>query len=425
MNLERSIATFTAAQELIPGGVNSPVRAYKSVGGTPVHMASGQGPYVTDIDGNEYVDLVLSYGPLILGDANPEVTEAVVEAARRGTTFGAPTEGELGLARRIVERVGPVEVVRAVNSGTEATMSLARLARAATGRERILKFNGCYHGHGDSYLVKAGSGVLTLGAPDSPGVPSALAELSLVADYNDPAGIEKLFAERGSEIAGVVVEPVAGNMGLVPPDPGYLELLRRLCDEHGALLVFDEVMTGFRVAAGGYQETCGVMPDLTCMGKVIGGGLPIGAYGGRKDLMEHIAPAGTVYQAGTLSGNPLAVAGGDKTLELLGRPGVYEGLEEASRTLAEGLEELCRKHGRPGRVQRMGSMLCLYMTDDPVRNLDDVTASDREGWTRFFHKMLEGGVHLPPSPYEAWFLSTCHDQAVLDRVLSAADRALA
>ena len=425
LDLTQSQDIFQRAQHLIPGGVNSPVRAYRSVGGTPPHMRRGEGALVWDEDGNEYVDLVLSYGPLILGHGNAEVKQALHDAVETGTTFGAPTRAELRIAERIVDRVPSVEMVRLVNSGTEATLSVARLVRAATGRSALVKFNGCYHGHGDSYLVKAGSGVLTLGAPDSPGVPSALAELSLVADYNDPAGIEKLFAERGSEIAGVVVEPVAGNMGLVPPDPGYLELLRRLCDEHGALLVFDEVMTGFRVAAGGYQETCGVMPDLTCMGKVIGGGLPIGAYGGRKDLMEHIAPAGTVYQAGTLSGNPLAVAGGDKTLELLGRPGVYEGLEEASRTLAEGLEELCRKHGRPGRVQRMGSMLCLYMTDEPVRNLDDVTASDREGWTRFFHKMLEGGVHLPPSPYEAWFLSTCHEQAVLDRVLSAADRALA
>lgn len=425
LDLTQSRAIFERAQHRIPGGVNSPVRAYRSVGGTPPHMCRGEGAIVWDEDGNEYVDLVLSYGPLILGHGHPEVKEALHAAVETGTTFGAPTRAELVIAERIIERVPSVEMVRLVNSGTEATLSVARLVRAATGRSALVKFNGCYHGHGDSYLVKAGSGVLTLGAPDSPGVPSALAELSLVVDYNDAEAITDLFARRGAEIAGVIVEPVAGNMGLVPPDPGYLELLRRLCDEHGALLVFDEVMTGFRVAAGGYQETCGVLPDLTCMGKVIGGGLPIGAYGGRRDLMEQIAPAGNVYQAGTLSGNPLAVAGGDKTLEILGRPGTYEALEASSKTLADGLEALCRKHGRPGRVQRMGSMLCLYLTDQPVRNLDDVTATDREAWVPFFHKMLENGVHLPPSPYEAWFLSTKHTDAVLERVLSAADKALA
>lgn len=424
MNLERSIATFTAAQELIPGGVNSPVRAYKSVGGTPVHMASGQGPYVTDIDGNEYVDLVLSYGPLILGHANPEVTEAVVEAARRGTTFGAPTEGELGLARRIVERVGPVEVVRAVNSGTEATMSLARLARAATGRERILKFNGCYHGHGDSFLVKAGSGALTQGDPDSPGVPADLASLTLVAEYNDAASVRALFEEHPGEIAAIFVEPVAGNMGLVPPVPGFLEELRAICDGDGALLVYDEVMTGFRVAPGGYLDLTPAQPDLVGMGKVIGGGLPIAAYGGKRELMRHVAPSGKVYQAGTLSGNPVAVAAGDKQLEILGRAGVYETLESIGHALQSGLESLLQKHSIPGVVQRQGSMLCLYFSEGAVTRFDDVTASDRERWTRFFHAMLENGVHLPPSPYEAWFLSTTHDPEAIGRILEAADRAL-
>ena len=424
MRLDQSKAIFSRAQSLIPGGVNSPVRAYSSVGGTPPHLKKGQGPLVWDEDGNEYVDMVLSYGPLILGHGNEEVKEALHSAVESGTTFGAPTRGELAIAELICERVAPVEMVRLVNSGTEATLSAARLARAATGRNRIIKFNGCYHGHGDSFLVRAGSGGLTLGAPDSPGVPKSLAELTLVAEYNDLEDTSSLLKAHPDDIAAIIVEPVAGNMGLVPPVPGFLQGLRDLCDSHGALLIFDEVMTGFRVAAGGDQEICKITPDLICMGKVIGGGLPIGAYGGRRDLMSQISPAGDVYQAGTLSGNPLAVAAGTKTLEILGRPGVYEGLEESAERLAVGIEKTFARHGRPARVQRQGSMMCLYLTDAPVHNLDEVSATDRDSWIGFFRSMLEHGILLPPSPYEAWFLSTEHDDATITRILEAVDRSL-
>jgi len=424
MNQQQSEAVFEAARAVIPGGVNSPVRAYRTVGGTPVHIRSGKGALVTDIDGNEYVDLVLSYGPLILGHCDPRVQQALRAATESGTTFGAPTEAELALALTIAERVPSVESVRLVNSGTEATMSALRLARAFTGRDHMLKFNGCYHGHGDSFLVKAGSGALTHGAPDSPGVPAALAELTLVAEYNDLDGARAMFEEHPTSIACVFVEPVAGNMGCVLPVDGYLEGLRELCDRFGALLVFDEVMTGFRVARGGYGELCGVAPDLITLGKVIGGGLPIGAYGGRREVMERISPAGDVYQAGTLSGNPLAVAAGRATLEATDAPGFYETLEQRGAKLADGLAEVARKHDVPMQVGRQGSMLCPYLTSQPVNNLADVTNSDRERWTRFFHGMLEQGVLLPPSPYEAWFLSSAHDDATIGRVLEAAGEAL-
>ena len=422
--IERSQAVFAAASQLIPGGVNSPVRAYRSVGGTPPHMVSGRGALLTDLDGKEYVDLVLAYGPLILGHAHPEVLAALGEQMKLGTTFGAPTEGELELARLICERFSPVEMVRLVNSGTEATMSALRLSRAATGRERFIKFNGCYHGHGDSFLVKAGSGALTLGSPDSPGVPKALAQLTLVAEYNDLDSARALFEAHPGEIASVFVEPIAGKMGTVLPVPGFLEGLRQLCNQHGALLVFDEVMTGFRVARGGYCELTPVRPDLVTLGKVIGGGLPIGAFGGRRDLMERIAPAGDVYQAGTLSGNPLAVQAGRTTLEILDRPGTYEKLETAGARLQAGLLEIAEELSIPMQVPRSGSMLCLYLAPEPVRQLADVSASDREMWVRFFNGMLERGVHLPPSPYEACFLSSAHDEAILERVLSAAEGAL-
>jgi len=424
MRLDQSETIFAQAQHLIPGGVNSPVRAYSSVGGTPPHLKSGKGPLVTDEDGNEFVDMVLSYGPLILGHGDEEVKEALHAAVESGTTFGAPTRAELAIAQVICERVEPVEMVRLVNSGTEATLSAARLTRAATGRNHIVKFNGCYHGHGDSFLVRAGSGGLTLGAPDSPGVPRNLAELTLIAEYNDLSNTRSLFEAHGDDIAAIIVEPVAGNMGLIPPEQGFLQGLRDLCDNHGALLVFDEVMTGFRVAAGGYQQICKITPDLICMGKVIGGGLPIGAYGGRRELMKQISPAGDVYQAGTLSGNPLAVAAGTKTLEILGRRGVYQGLEESAQRLASGIEEIFAHHGRPGRVQRQGSMMCLYLTDSPVRNLNEVNATDRESWTTFFRSMLEHGILLPPSPYEAWFLSTKHDEPTITRILEAVERSL-
>jgi glutamate-1-semialdehyde 2,1-aminomutase len=492
MKLDRSKSVFEAAQKLIPGGVNSPVRAYRSVGGTPVHVARGKGAHVTDLDGNEYIDLVMSYGPLILGHADARVSSALARALESGTSFGAPTEGELELARIITSRVKPVEMVRLVNSGTEATMSALRLARAATGRDLVIKFNGCYHGHGDSFLVKAGSGALTFGAPDSPGVPRALAELTLVAEYNDLESARALFekhspsssrsirgdvastttsnasaagtssgstspaAERrrvgapsssrdaiasstrshetlagtsgantGNEIAAVIVEPVAGNMGCVLPEKGFLEGLRALCTKQGALLIFDEVMTGFRVARGGYQELCGVIPDLVTLGKVIGGGLPIGAYGGRADLMSRVSPAGDVYQAGTLSGNPLAVAAGIATLRATDEKGFYSELEERSAQLQLGLERAARDAKVPIWIGRQGSMLCPYLSSEPVTSFDNVMKSDRERWKRFFHAMLERGVLLPPSPFEAWFVSSAHDADTIERIVGAARGSLA
>ncbi len=422
--LAESEAIFAAARELIPGGVNSPVRAYQTVGGTPPHLVRGEGALVWDEDGNEYVDLIGSYGPLILGHSHPEVREALHRAVDLGTTFGAPTRGELEMARLITGRVPGCEVVRLVNSGTEATMSAARLARAATGREKIVKFEGCYHGHGDAFLVAAGSGALTLGTPDSPGVTRATAANSLVAVYNDLDSVAALFAEHGEDIAAVFVEPVAGNMGTIPPEAGFLEGLRAHCDVSGALLVYDEVMTGFRVAKGRFQDLHETRCDLITLGKVIGGGLPVGAYGGRRDLMMQVAPAGPMYQGGTLSGNPLAVAGGMKALEILARDGVYPALEAAGSSLAKGLMGIGAKLGRPIAVGRMGSMLCPYFSAALPRNLADVTATDREGWTRFFHAMLANGVMLPPSPYEALFLSTAHDEATIGRVLEAAETAI-
>jgi glutamate-1-semialdehyde 2,1-aminomutase len=432
LKLERSESLFESARRVIPGGVNSPVRAYRSVGGTPVHIASGKGALVVDVDGNEYVDLVMSYGPLILGHAHPAVTAAIERTARQGTTFGAPTEGELALARRIVEVLRPAvpgsgpsfEMVRLVNSGTEATMSALRLARAATGRDLMVKFNGCYHGHGDSFLVRAGSGALTLGAPDSPGVPAALAALTLVAEYNDLEGTRALLAKHKGSIACVFVEPVAGNIGCVLPARGFLEGLRALCDEHGALLVFDEVMTGFRVSPRGYLGLSSVRPDLVTLGKVIGGGLPIGAYGGRADLMSRISPAGDVYQAGTLSGNPLAVAAGLATLEATEAKGFYETLELRASELEVGLERAARDAGVAMWVGRQGSMLCPYLSSEPVTSFASVLRTDRERWKRFFHAMLARGVLLPPSPFEAWFVSSAHDAATIERVAHAARESL-
>jgi glutamate-1-semialdehyde 2,1-aminomutase len=424
-NLERSKAVFEAACKLIPGGVNSPVRAYRSVGGTPVHVARGKGPLVWDLDGNEYVDLVMSYGPLILGHADPRVVEALRTTALNGTAFGAPTQGELDMARTICERVTPCEMVRLVNSGTEATMSALRLARAFTKRDLLLKFEGNYHGHGDSFLVKAGSGALTHGAPDSPGVPANVANSTLVADYNDLASVRNLLEANRNQIACIIVEPVAGNVGLIPPAPGFLAGLRNLCDEHGALLIFDEVMTGFRVARGGYQEICKVRPDLITLGKVIGGGLPIGAYGGRADIMSRISPAGDVYQAGTLSGNPLAVAAGLTTLRATDEPNFYARLEATSARLAQGLEAAAKNSGIPCHVGRQGAMLCPYIAREPVLTLAAAMASDRETWKRFFHAMRDNGVLLPPSPFEAWFVSSAHDDHAIDRVIAAANKSFA
>jgi glutamate-1-semialdehyde 2,1-aminomutase len=420
----KSRAIFEAAQRIVPGGVNSPVRAWKAVGGTPVHAARGQGAWLFDVDGNRYVDLVMSYGPLILGHAPKAVVAAITEAAQHGTAFGAPTERELKLAQRICEFVPGAERVRLVNSGTEATMSALRVARAATGRDFLLKFDGNYHGHGDSFLVKAGSGALTLGAPDSPGVPRALAELTLVAPYNDLAATRAMFALHRNKIAAVFVEPIAGNIGLVLPEPGFLAGLRELCDEFGTVLVFDEVMTGFRVARGGASELYGIRPDLVTLGKVIGGGLPIGAYAGRDDLMRQVAPLGKVYQAGTLSGNPLATAAGLATLDALADRSVYDVLERLGRELQEGLERAARDAGVSIVVGRAGSMICPYFASGPLSRLEQVMASDRERWTRFFHAMLAEGVHLPPSPFESWFLSTAHAGEPLEQLVRAAKVAM-
>lgn len=425
MKLTRSESIFAAAQKLIPGGVNSPVRAYKSVGGTPVHVASGRGARVRDVDGNEFIDFVMSYGPLILGHAHPAVVEAVQRAAEKGFAFGAPSEGELAMARAICARMPAVEMVRLVNSGTEATMSALRLARAATNRDLVLKFNGCYHGHGDSFLVKAGSGALTHGAPDSPGVPKALAELTVVAEYNDLDSARVLFEKHAGRIACAIVEPVAGNIGCVLPAPGFLAGLRELCTQHGALLVFDEVMTGFRVARGGYMELCGVKPDLVTLGKIIGGGLPIGAYGGRADVMQRVSPAGDVYQAGTMSGNPVAVAAGLATLAQCEAPGFYAQLEARAAQLQAGLESAARASGVPLWVGRQGAMLCPYVSSEPLTSFGQVLKTDRARWTKFFHAFLELGVIVPPSPFEAWFVSSAHDEATIADVVKRAHAAFA
>ena len=424
MNHAKSEALMSAAKNVIPGGVNSPVRAYRTVGGTPPHIMRGDGAFVWDVDGNEYIDMVLSYGPLILGHCHTEVCQSLHHAVDTGTAFGAPTAGELGLANRITACFRSVEMVRLVNSGTEATMSALRLARAATGRDLFIKFEGCYHGHADPFLVQAGSGALTFGAPDSPGVPAATAEQTLIAPYNDLEAVQALFAEHEDRIAAVFVEPIAGNMGMVHPLPGFLEGLRAACDSAGSLLVFDEVMTGFRVSRGGYQDLTDVRPDLTTMGKVIGGGLPIGAYGGSRALMERISPAGDVYQAGTLSGNPLAVAAGDKTLEILAREGAYAKLEQAGAGLEKGLREVFESAGVPITIPRTGSMMCVYLGADPIHRLGDVAKTNTELWVSFFRGMLEHGVILPPSPYEAWFLSTAHDANVVGRIVDAAEKSL-
>lgn len=427
----RSRAAHAAAKKLMPGGVNSPVRAYKSVGREPITVVSGSGAMVTDVDGNAYIDYVLSYGPLILGHAPACVIDAVTATAKRGTSFGMPTELETQLAQVVVDAVPSVEVVRFVSSGTEAVMSALRLARGATGREKIVKCVGGYHGHSDGLLVAAGSGATTLGVPSSPGVPRNVAGDTLLMPYNDLAAAKELLAMHGGEIAAVIVEPVAGNMGCVPPAPGYLQGLREVCDEHGAVLIFDEVMTGFRVAYGCAQTLYGVKPDLTCLGKVVGGGLPCAAYGGREDLMRRIAPDGPVYQAGTLSGNPLAMAAGLATLEALREPGVYEKLEASGARLAAGLARAAKDAGVAVTINRVGSMLTPFFTDKPVpgvRNYADATAGGvpgAEAFGRFFGSMLDGGVVLPPSQFEAWFVSTVHSDELIDRTIAAGANAFA
>ncbi len=409
----------------MPGGVNSPVRSFSAVGGTPVFIERGKGPYLYDADGRRYIDYVCSWGPLILGHAHPRVVRALRRALLRGTTFGAATARETEMARRITEAFPSVELVRLVNSGTEATMSAVRVARAYTGRVKIVKFTGCYHGHADPFLVQAGSGPATLGLPDSPGVPPESTAATLTCPYNDVPALRSLFEAEGPSIAAVIVEPVAGNMGVVPPAPGFLESILSLCREAGALAVFDEVITGFRLAYGGAQTLYGLRPDLTCLGKIIGGGLPVGAYGGRREIMEMVSPLGPVYQAGTLSGNPLAVTAGLATLESLAEPGVYETLEAKGRTLESGLLERARTHGVALTVNRAGSLLTPFFTPGPVSDYEGARTSDREAYRVFFRAMLERGIYLPPSPFEAMFVSLAHGPAELEETLEAADRALA
>ncbi len=426
LKLDRSRALFARALKVLPGGVNSPVRAFRAVGGEPPFVRRALGAHLVDEDGNAYVDFVGSWGPLILGHAHPRVIAAIVRTAADGTTFGAPCALEVELAERITALMPAVEVVRMVNSGTEATMSAVRLARGFTGRPRIVKFAGCYHGHGDSFLIKAGSGALTLGQPDSPGVTPAVAGDTLVARYNDLAEVEALFAARGDEIAAVIVEPVVGNMGCVPPNPGFLVGLRDVTARYGALLIFDEVMTGFRVALGGAQALYGVRPDLTTLGKIVGGGLPVGAYGGRRDIMARVAPAGPVYQAGTLSGNPLAMAAGLETLDILASsPGVYERLETLAARWQRGCEEALRATGVAGCVQRVGSMATLFFAPGPIGNEEAAGKADRARFGRYFQAMLQRGIWLPPSQFEALFFSAAHTDEDIERTLVATREALA
>lgn len=425
MKTDRSHALFTRAQALIPGGVNSPVRAFKSVGGEPFFVQRAEGPYLFDVDGNRYIDYVGSWGPMIAGHNHPKVLEAVVATARDGLSFGTPNPLEVTMAETITRLVPSCEMVRMVNSGTEATLSAIRLARGATGRSRIVKFEGCYHGHGDSFLVQAGSGALTLGVPTSPGVPAALADLTLTLPYNDFDAAAALFAERGEEIAAVIVEPVVGNANCIPPRPGYLAHLRELCSRHGALLIFDEVMTGFRVALGGAQARYGVVPDLTTFGKIIGGGMPVGAYGGRAELMRQVAPSGPIYQAGTLSGNPVAMAAGLAMLDLVQAPGFYETLEARTQALCDGLEALAREAGVAFSCNRVGSMFGLFFSAEKVETYAQATACDVAMFRRFFHAMRERGVYLAPSAFEAGFVSIAHDEAVIAATLEAARGAFA
>ena len=418
----KSERLFATAIELIPGGVNSPVRAFRGVGGTPVFLKSAKGAMVTDVDGKSYIDYVGSWGPMILGHADDEVVAALQEVATKGTSFGAPTELEVELAQEVIDAVPSIEMVRMVSSGTEATMAAIRLARGVTGRTRIVKFEGCYHGHGDSLLVKAGSGVATLGLPDSPGVPAVLAENTITLPFNDVEALEKAFSNH-ADIAAVIIEPVVGNMGCVPPRTGYLEAVRAVTTKHGALLIFDEVMTGFRLARGGAQERYGIRPDITTLGKIIGGGLPVGAYGGSREIMNHVAPAGPVYQAGTLSGNPLSMTAGLVTLRRLRDKTVYERLENSSRRLCEGLARAAQDAGVKSTINRVGSMWTSFFTDEPVIDWATANKCDREMYGRFFHAMLQAGVYLAPSQFEAAFVSLAHTDEIIEQTIAAAQKA--
>ena len=424
--MTRSHDLFQAACRHIPGGVNSPVRAFKGVGGDPVFFSRGEGAWLFDADDKRYIDYVGSWGPMIAGHAHPDVIKAVRDMAAQGLGFGAPTEIETIMADQLCELVPSMDMVRMVNSGTEATMSAIRLARGFTGRDRIIKFEGCYHGHSDALLVKAGSGTLTLGVPTSPGVPAAVAEYTSTLTYNDLDGINDVFASIGSEIAAIIVEPVAGNMNCIPPVPGFLEGLRKLCDEHGSVLIFDEVMTGFRVALGGAQQHYGITPDLTTLGKVIGGGLPVGAFGGRRDIMEHIAPLGPVYQAGTLSGNPISLAAGLTTLKLACADGFHQQLDSAAKRLTSGLQAQADKAGIPFSTNQVGGMFGFFFSPEPaITSFDQVTACDMKRFQAFYHGMLDAGVYLAPSAYETGFISSAHSDAVIDATLEAAGRVFA
>jgi glutamate-1-semialdehyde 2,1-aminomutase len=426
VNVERSISAFARAKNVIPGGVNSSVRAFKAVGGPPIFMQSGKGAYICDIDGHEYIDYVLSWGPLIAGHAHPAVVKAIGAAAARGSSFGTPTEAESELAELIVAMVPSVERVRFTSSGTEATMNAVRLARGYTRREKIVKFAGCYHGAADPFLIAAGSSALTLGVPNSPGVPRSVANDTIVVAYNDADALARAFAQYGEEIAGVIIEPYVGNMGLVLPREGYLERVRELCSEYKAVLIFDEVMTGFRVARGGVQERSGVMPDLTTLGKVIGGGLPVGAFGGRADIMAYLTPDGPVFHAGTLSGNPLAMAAGIATLKLIRDDAtLYERAEILTRLLTEGLHAIFTKHNIPHTTAYAGSMFGMFFTAGPVVDLESAMTADTARYAGYFHGMLERGVYLAPSQFEAGFVSTAHTTRDIEATLAAADAALA
>ena len=421
----KSEALFARAQKTIPGGVNSPVRAFKAVGGTPRFITKADGAYIWDADGNRYIDYVQSWGPMVLGHNNAKIREAVIAAAHNGLSFGAPTEAEIIMAEKVNQLVPSMEMVRMVNSGTEATMSAIRLARGYTGRNKLVKFEGCYHGHADSLLVKAGSGALTLGVPSSPGVPADVAQHTLTVEYNNLESVEAIFKEHGDDIACIIVEPVAGNMNCIPPVPGFLEGLRKVCDDYGSVLIFDEVMTGFRVAKGGAQARYNIKPDMTCLGKVIGGGMPVGAFGGRRDIIEYVSPTGPVYQAGTLSGNPVAMAAGLAALDQIDNDGMYEEIFAQTQALADGFKAIADKHGIPMSTNVAGSMFGLFFTDiERVTNYQQAINCNQEQFKVFYHGMLNEGVYLAPASYEAGFVSSMHTAEVVAKTLEAADKVL-